>query len=76
LTNHSGGAYPLCDAKALDSTGKIVFNGPLFFTFGGGIAGLYARGHRSVTFSWYLPDISRPIARYVATCAVNNNPPI
>ena len=51
LTSHGAGAYPLCHARALDSRGKIVFSGPLFFNFGGGIAGLYARGHRSVTFS-------------------------
>jgi hypothetical protein len=76
LTNVGGGAYPFCRAKALDSSGRIVFSGPLFFNFGGGVAGLYAPGHRSVKFSWYLPGVSRPIARYVATCTVNQNPPI
>jgi hypothetical protein len=76
LTNSGGDAYPLCSAKAFDSRGNIVFSRQLVFDFGGWPAGLHAQGHRSVSFSWYLPDVSRPVARYLATCSVNNNPPI
>jgi hypothetical protein len=76
LTNSGGDAYPICSAKAFDSRGSIVFSGQLFFVFGGWPAGLHSRGHRSVSFSWYLPDVSRPVARYMATCSVNNSPPI
>jgi hypothetical protein len=74
LTNRGSGAYPRCRAKGRDSDGKIVFSGPVVLTFGG-IAGLYARGHRSMTFSWYLPAVSGPVTRYVATCSVNDHPP-
>jgi hypothetical protein len=76
LTNSGGDAYPLCSARAFDSRGNIVFSGQLFFAFGGLPAGLYAQGHRSFSFSWYLPNVSRPVARYLATCSVNSNPPI
>jgi hypothetical protein len=76
LNNSGGDAYPLCSAKAFDSRGNIVFSGQLVFDFGGFPAGLYAQGHRSVSFSWYLPNVSRPVARYLATCSVNSNPPI
>jgi hypothetical protein len=76
LKNNGGGAYPLCRAKAFDADSNIVFSGQLVFDFGGRPAGLYAYGRRSVSFSWYLPDVSRAVARYVARCSVNNNPPI
>lgn len=76
LNNNGGGAYPLCRAKAFDADRNIVFSGQLVFDFGGQPAGLYAHGHRSVSFSWYLPDVSRPVARYVASCSVNPSPPI
>lgn len=76
LKNNGGGAYPLCTAKAFDADGNIVFSGQLDFDFGGHPAGLYAHGHRSMSFFWYVPDVSRAVARYVARCSVNNNPPI
>ncbi len=76
LTDSGGDAYPLCRAKAFDSRGNIVFSGQLVFDFGGWPAGLYAHGHSSVSFSWYLPEVSRPVARYLATCSVNSTPPI
>jgi hypothetical protein len=76
LVNRGNGAYPLCRAQGLDAQGKIVFSGPVFFTFGGGGAGLYARAHRSMRFSWYLHAVTRPISRYIATCTVNDNPPV
>jgi hypothetical protein len=76
LTNNGAGAYPLCSAQGFDSGGNIVFSGQLVLAFGGYPAGLFAYGHHSVSFSWYLPTVSRPVARYVATCSVNNSPPI
>jgi hypothetical protein len=76
LKNNGGGDYPLCRAQAFDAAGNIVFSGHLVFDFGGRPAGLYAYGHRSVSFSWYLPDVSRAVARYVARCSANNSPPI
>jgi len=76
LTNSGGDAYPLCSARAFDSRGNIVFSGQHVFDFGGWPAGLQAQGHRSDSFSWYLPDVSRPVVRYLATCSVDNNPPI
>ena len=76
LKNNGGGAYPLCSATGFDSGGNIVFSGQLVLSFGGFPAGLFASGHHSVSFSWYLPTVSRPVARYVATCSVNNSPPI
>jgi hypothetical protein len=76
LKNTGGGAYPLCRAAAFDAHGNIVFNGQLFFGFGGRPAGMYAQGHRSVSFSWYLPHVSRAVARYVPRCTVNTSPPI
>jgi hypothetical protein len=77
LTNHGAGAYPLCSATGFDSRRRIAFSGTLFFNFGGYPAGLYAGGHRSIVFSWYIPShIPRPVARYAATCTVNEHPPI
>jgi hypothetical protein len=76
LKNNGGRAYPLCSAKAFDAGGDIVFSGQLVLDFGGRPAGLYASGHRSMSVSWYLPDVSRPVARYVARCSVNKSPPI
>jgi hypothetical protein len=76
LKNNGGGAYPLCTAKAFDADSNVVFSGQLVFDFGGLPAGLYAHGRRSVSFSWYLPDVSRAVARYVARCSVNTSPPI
>jgi hypothetical protein len=76
LNNSGDDAYPLCNAKAFDSRGNVVFSGQLVFDYGGLPAGFHALGHRSVSFSWYLPNVSRPVARYLATCSVNGNPPI
>lgn len=76
LKNNGRGAYPLCTAKAFDADSNIVFSGQLDFDFGGHPAGLYAHGHRSVSFFWYLPDVSRAVARYIARCSVDNSPPI
>jgi hypothetical protein len=76
LTNNGAGAYPSCSANGFDSRGKIVFSGPLVFSFGGFPDGLYAKGHRSTAFSWYLPRaVSRQVERYVAVCQVDASPP-
>ncbi len=77
ITNSGPGAYPACTATAFDQQGNVVFHGPLVFMFGGFPAGLFAIGHRSIAFDWYLPDKAQgPVARYAATCAVNPHPPI
>jgi hypothetical protein len=76
LTNRGSGAYPACEATGLDARGRAIFNGQLLFLFGGRPAGLFAPGHRSVTFDWYLPGKTRgAVASYTAACAVNPNPP-
>jgi len=76
LTNRGPGAYPACEATGLDAHGKTIFNGQLVFLFGGIPAGLFAPGHRSITFDWYLPGKTRgAVASYTAACAVNPNPP-
>jgi hypothetical protein len=76
LTNRGPGAYPACEATGLDTHGKTIFNGQLLFLFGGIPAGLFAPGHRSVTFDWYLPEKTRgAVASYAAACAVNANSP-
>ena len=77
LANNGPGAYPACTATARGPHGRVVFNGPVRLIFGGFPAGLFAPGHRSVAFRWYLPRKTRgPIARYTATCSVNSSPPV
>lgn len=77
LTNRGQGAYPACRAIALDTRGRTVFNGPLSFNFGGVPAGLFSPGHRSITFSWYLPEQTRgPVTRYTSACSPNPRPPM
>lgn len=77
LINRGSGAYPACHATALDAIGKPVFSGQLPFGFGGVAAGLFAPGHRSTRFYWYLPEKTRrPVARYTAACSPNSNPPV
>jgi hypothetical protein len=63
LDNRGGDAYP-------------AFSGLLFFIFGGLPVGLDAKGHQSTAFTWYLPEVSAPIARYVTSCGVDEHPPI
>jgi hypothetical protein len=76
LTNRGPGAYPACKAAGLDANGKAVFNGQLLFLFGGIPAGLFALGHRSIAFDWYLPGKTRrPVAHYMAACLPNPSPP-
>jgi len=58
LTNKGQGAYPSCRATGFDRSGKAVFGGSLPFALGGFPAGLFARGHRSIAFYWYLPSNS------------------
>jgi hypothetical protein len=77
LKNTGQGAYPLCKATAIGPHGNVVFNGRIIFLLGGFPAGLFASGHRSMAFYWYLPQKTRgAIVRYMATCSVNSNPPI
>lgn len=77
LINKGPGAYPACQATGFDAHGTAVFTGQLPLTFAGFPAGLFAKGHRSTAFYWYLPQTTRrPVARYTATCSVNSNPPI
>jgi hypothetical protein len=76
LTNRGPSAYPACKATGLDAHGKAIFNGQLLFLFGGVPAGLFAPGHRSVTFDWYLPKRTcGAVTGYTAACEVNANPP-
>jgi hypothetical protein len=75
LVNHGGDAYPDCRATAFDARGKVLFSRDLYFNFAG-YTGLEARGHRSTAFTWYIPNISAPVARYVTSCVVEQNPPI
>jgi len=76
LDNRGGDAYPACRATGFDARGKVVFSGQLFFIFGGFPAGLDVKSHRSTAFTWYLPKVSAPIARYVTSCGVDSHPPI
>jgi hypothetical protein len=76
LTNRGPGAYPACKATAFGTHGNAVFTGQLLFSFGGVPAGLFAPGHRSIAFDWYLPKKTHgPVARYTAACSVNASPP-
>jgi predicted small lipoprotein YifL len=73
LTNNGPYAFMRCVATGYDSHEKAVFHGLLPFEFGG-IRGLFAPGHRSIAFSWYLPHrTSAPVARYVATCSARRH---
>lgn len=76
LTNKGGGVYPTCRATGFDALGRAISHRQLFFQFGGKPAGLFAKGHTSIAFYWYLP---RPkhgtIVRYSATCSINQRPP-
>jgi len=77
LSNRGEGAYPACAAQGFDSSGRIVYDGPLSFAFGGELAGLFAEGHRSIAFDWYLPSpIHGSVTRFMSSCEVNSNPPI
>jgi hypothetical protein len=77
LTNHGPGAYPACTVTAISLHGRVVFSGTILLSFGGAPAGLFAPGHRSVAFDWYLPrKTHRPIIRYTAACSVDSNPPV
>jgi hypothetical protein len=76
ITNSGPGAYPACTATAFDQQGNVVFHAPLSFALGGFPAGLFATGHRSIAFDWYLPGKAQgPVSRYMAACAINPNPP-
>lgn len=69
LTNHGPYGYPACTATGVDSAGRTLFAGRLFFRIGG-VTGLFVPGLRAVTFNWYLPHrTSVPVARYSATCS-------
>jgi hypothetical protein len=76
LVNRGGQAYPACQATGFDARGKVVFSGPVYFLFRGLPAGLDAKGHTATAFTWYLPKKSAPAARYVASCVVDEHPPI
>jgi hypothetical protein len=74
LTNRGPYDFMSCAATAYDSRGRIVFQGPLPFEFAG-IRGLFAPGHRSMTFYWYLPQITTAaVARFTATCTARRYP--
>jgi hypothetical protein len=74
LTNMGPYAFMSCVATGYDSRGKVVFHGLLPFTFADP-RGLFAPGHRSIVFSWYLPQaVTAPVARYVATCSARQYP--
>lgn len=74
LTNRSPASYMNCSATGFDARGKVVFTGPLLFEFGG-IRGLFAPAHRSITFAWYLPrQPASPVTRYTATCSARGYP--
>jgi hypothetical protein len=76
LTNRGPGAYPACKAIGRGAHGRAIFDGQLLFLFGGVPAGLFAPGHRSVTFDWYLPGRTRgAVTGYTAACEVNAKPP-
>jgi hypothetical protein len=52
----------------------VVFRGLVPFDFAGP-RGLFALGHRSIEFSWYLPRQPGPAAvRYATSCAARPNP--
>lgn len=75
ITNTGDGAYPACSATAVGPHGAAIFHGPLAFTLGG-IPGLFVPGHRTITFSWYLPRrTGGRIIRYSGSCSVNTHPP-
>ena|SRR6266550_7305957 len=77
LTNDGDGAYPACVAQGFDRVGKVVFNGPVSLMFGGFPAGLFAKGHRSESFDWFIDtQPSGRIVRYSTSCSVNDDPPI
>jgi hypothetical protein len=77
LTNKGAGAYPACRITGFDAFGKAISHRQLYFQFGGGSAGLYAEGHTSTAFSWYLPKPKHgTIVRYVATCSINARPAV
>ena len=74
LTNRGPYDFMSCAATGYDSRGQNVFHGPLPFEFAG-IRGLFAPGHRTITFTWYLPQItSAAVARYTATCTARHYP--
>jgi hypothetical protein len=74
LANHGPYQYMSCSAVGYDSRGRVVFTGPLPFEFAG-IRGLFAPGHRSISFAWYLPrKPASAVARYTATCAARQYP--
>jgi hypothetical protein len=74
LTNNGPYALMSCAATGYDSRGKTVFHGPLLFGFGG-VRGLFAPDHRSIAFSWYLPQaVTAPVTRYAATCSARPYP--
>jgi hypothetical protein len=74
LTNRGPQDFMSCTARGFSSSGQVVFSGRLPFEFGG-IRGLFAPGHRAITFSWYLPrKTASPVARYTATCSARPYP--
>lgn len=74
LTNRGPQAFMSCSATGFGPRGEVVFKGPLPFEFGG-VRGLFAPGHRSITFSWYLPrKAASAVARYTATCSARQYP--
>lgn len=76
LVNAGQGAYPACEARAYDRSGKKLFEGGLSLAFGG-FPGLYADAHSTTEFDWYLPvRLPTEVARYGAACGVNKHPPI
>lgn len=74
LTNRGGYAQVSCSATGYDSHSLVAFNGLLGLELFG-IRGLFAPGHQTIRFYWYLPEAaSAPIKRYVATCSVEPYP--
>jgi hypothetical protein len=74
LTNQGGYDFTRCRATGYDAGGRVVFRGLLPFDFAG-TRGLFAPGHRSIEFSWYLPRQSgSAAARYVTACVARQYP--
>jgi hypothetical protein len=74
LTNKGGYDFTRCRATGYDAGGRVVFRGLVPFDFAGP-RGLFAPGHRSIEFSWYLPrQAGSPAARYVTDCTARQYP--
>jgi hypothetical protein len=74
LTNQGGNNFTRCRATGYDAGGRVVFRGLVPFDFAGP-RGLFALGHRSIEFSWYLPrEPGAGATRYVTACTARQYP--